>query len=96
MSAVHHVYRRYGALPFRIDHVTDPSAITHLRKLDLGRGFEPRLSVPKTEVLPLDDPRINLTVYLTAYIIQSKFNTVNCCMVPPTGFEPGSVDYLSL
>ena len=24
---VHHVYRRYGALPFRIDHVTDPSAI---------------------------------------------------------------------
>lgn len=40
-----------------------PQSQNTSRRLARGQGFEPRLAAPEAAVLPLDDPRKNLTTH---------------------------------
>ena len=59
-----------------------------------GLGFEPRLEVPKTPVLPLDDPRTLMTnamrlLYCNDFPGQYKSKKPNQSKIPPCAERPG-------
>ena len=59
-----------------------------------GLGFEPRLEVPKTPVLPLDDPRTLVSnamrlLYCTDFPIQYKSKKPGQSKIPLCAKGPG-------